>query len=43
MQVAEQREAQLLAKVATRQAAAQAQHQAVLLSAQEAHQCQQVG
>ena len=43
MQVAEQREAQLLAKAAVRQAATQAQHQAVLLRAQEEHQRQQVG
>lgn len=43
MQVAEQREAHRLAKAAARQAATQTLHQAVMLSAQEEHQRQQVG
>lgn len=43
MQVAEQREAQLLAKAAARQSATQTQHQAILLSVHEESLRQQVG
>ena len=43
MQVAEQRETQLLAKAVGKVTATQAQHEAVLLNVQQEHQHQQVG